>query len=166
MSGQAGSSIDSRYYGVFFGSGISEDVAPPPDDDGSSIGQYFADASRPFERTLQLARPALDELFAEWAARGHVPLTTYDQERESIAGALIQDLSRDEDEDALAAHFAEYHRGGPCLVSLSRTLEDMRCINLQLLVTDRVRESELEPILQEVTAILSKAYGKADESWL
>lgn len=158
MSGTAGGGIDGQHYRLSFDSGVNEDVAPPDDDDGSYISNYFAGASAPYQRALERAKPQLDELFAEWAARGHVPIVDFDQQCEVIGGTLIPDLTHPDDEDTQEAHFRTHHRGGPCLVSVSRSI-DGHGLHLQFLVTDRVRESEIEPILQEVSALLLKAYA-------
>ncbi len=157
MSGAAGSGLDSQFFMLWFGSSISEELAVPDDDDGSFAARYFAESPAPYARAVAHARPALEELFAEWAARGHVPLVPYAQPHEVLGGTLIEDLSSPDDGDPYESHFRDHHQGGPCLVVLHRELDERQCFDLQLLVTDRVRESELEPILQQVSQLLKKA---------
>ncbi len=113
------------------------------------------------ERTLTLARPELDELFSEWAARGHVPIVAFAQPHELTEGILIEDLSSPDDGDPDETTFRAQHQGGPCKVVLHRALEIFGSFDLHFLVTDRVLESELEPILQEVSTLLLKAHRKA-----
>ena len=106
------------------------------------------------ERALELSRTELDELFAEWAARGHVPLVDFAQPHETDPSTLILDLSAPDEEEPI-----EPHSGRPSLVSLEREVPGLGPFVLEFLVTDRVKESELEPILQRVAEVLSRVGG-------
>jgi hypothetical protein len=141
MRHPAGAAIDTRYCALYFGSSSAEDAAAP------------------YERALALARPDLEELFEEWAARGHVPIVAFDQPHEEVEGTLIEDLSSPDDGDPLEASFRAQHHGGPCAVALTRNLDESQYVELELLVTDRVLESELEPILQQVSELLRSAFA-------
>lgn len=78
MSGQAGAQQHRRYFSVFLGSGINEDVAMDPSDPtGDSVADYFRSASQPYERWLLRAAPALDTFFERLAASGTFPICDF-----------------------------------------------------------------------------------------
>ena len=98
---------------------------------------------------LTRARASLDELFDEWAARGHIPLVARSAVHPTVAGTVITDLT-----DPDAAEPEGTHPNTASRIVVSRALDGGRAFELELSVTDRVRESELEPMLQRVTALL------------
>ncbi len=156
MSGEAGARIDSEYYSLFVGSGIRVSYAPPPGDDGTAIGRYFQEDSAPYVRWLERARPALDAFFAQLAAEQRAPIVRLSEPSEEIHGVIIEDVEPTGEEAGDERHFRQYSRGRPCPVSLngSQRLPGLQSLELRLLVSERVRRSALEHILDGVADIL------------
>jgi hypothetical protein len=153
MSGEAGAQLRSEYYSIFIGRGVMVSVARPPWEDGSYVARYFEEASAPYHRWLERARPALDALFSEWVAAGDpaLPIVRLDQPFEQVDGAVI------ETPDRKSEHFRQYHRGGPLMVhahSHGQLLPDHQSLNLALLVSTRVRQEALDELLKRVAAVL------------
>jgi hypothetical protein len=159
MSGQAGAQLDSEYYALFVGSGLSVSYALPPGDDGTAIGRYFREDSTPYERWLEHARPALDAFFARLAAEQPIPLLPLSEPSEEIHGVIIEDLDPTVVDLGAERHFRKYHRGRACPVSLNGAgrLPDFQSLQLRFLVSTRVRRSALEPVLAGVVDILLRA---------
>jgi hypothetical protein len=161
MSGQAGADLDSEYYALFVGSGISVAYAPPPGDDGTAIIRYFREESEPYVRWLERARPELDAFFARLAAEQRVPLVRLAEPSEEIHGIIIEDVDPALSDAGAEQHFRQYSRGRPCPVSLngSGRLPDFQSLQLRFLVSARVRRSALEPVLEGVVDILLRTRG-------
>lgn len=153
MSGESGADLDSTYYALFIGTGVCVSYEPPPGDDGSAIGRYFEEESQPYRAWLLRAKPALDALFEEVHAEGTLPLVPFGGASETIDGTIIEDVGAREDR---AEHFRQYHRGGPCTVSVSGDdrMPDGQSLNLRLLVSARVSRKALEALLDRVAAVL------------
>jgi hypothetical protein len=152
MSGEAGASIAGTHYSIFVGSGIIVSVDPEPGAGGDPVAEYFADESRPYERWLARARPALDALFAEEAPR--LGLAALAPDLPDIAGTIIADDPNADARDA--AHFREYHRGGPIAVSFEsyELLPDQRSLRLLIAVTGRIRGADLRALAARAAAVL------------
>ncbi len=112
-------------------------------------GRFYA-LTFPDAGALTAARAALDGFFDEWAARGHFPLVERSDEHPVLDGTVIADLS-----DPDAADPEGTHPNTASRITLVRALDPRRTYVLHLSVTDRVRESELEPMLQRVSELLS-----------
>ena len=110
-------------------------------------GRYYALHVEPAPSAP--VRAALDELFAEWAARGHFPLVERSAAHPVVEGTVIADLS-----DPDAAEPEGTHPNTPSRIRVVRALAGDRTFTLELSVTDRVRETELEPMLQRVADLL------------
>ncbi len=156
MSGQAGAQLDSEYYSLFIGSGISVSFSPPPGDDGTAIGRYFREKSMPYGRWLERASPALDAFFARLVAEQRVPIVRLSEPSEEIHGVIIEDVEPTRADAGAEQHFREHSRGRPCPVSLndSRRLPAFQSLELRFLVSERVRRSALDHILDGVVDIL------------
>ncbi|HYO73057.1 MAG TPA: hypothetical protein VEU33_44045 [Archangium sp.] len=159
MSGQAGAQLDSEYYALFAGSGISVSHALPPGDDGTAIGRYFREDSAPYGRWLERARPTLDVFFARLATEQRIPLVPLSEPSEEIYGVLIEDLEPTVVDAGAEQHFREHSRGRPCPVSLNGAgrLPDFQTLQLRFLASTRVRRSALEPVLAGVVDMLLRA---------
>lgn len=148
MSGEANASIESEHYSVAVGSGLVVDVALPPGDDGSAIGEWFDRHSAPFRRWLALAQPELDTLFADLVAEGE-PIVPRAQPYETLFGVFLEDKEK---------QFHSRHRGGPLAVRLEshRLLSEGRSLRLFFLVSTQVSRARMESILARVAEVLSR----------
>lgn len=112
-------------------------------------GRFYA-ITYPDAGALTAARAALDGFFDEWAARGHFPLVERSAGHPALAGTVIADLT-----DPDAAEPEGTHPNTASRITVVRAIDQHREYELHLSVGDRVRESELEPLLQRVSELLS-----------
>lgn len=111
-------------------------------------GRFYA-LTYPDADALQRARAALDGFFDEWAARGHFPLVEQSAEHPALDGTVIADLT-----DPDAAEPEGTHPNTASRITVVRSVDAHREYELRISVADRVRESELEPMLQRVVELL------------
>jgi len=154
MSGEAGATIDGALYRVFVGAGVIVSLALDPDQpDGHAA--YYAREEAPYRAWLERARAGLDELFEDLDRE--LPLAPVTEDVEQIDGAIIEDGA---DDHAAARHFAEYHQGGPLLLFLDgRNRLGIRSLRVRIAVTERVRRSVLELLLDRVAEVLRECEG-------
>jgi hypothetical protein len=146
MSGQAGASIEGELYALSVTSGLSVDVAIPPDDDGSAVGRYFERESAPYRRWLARAQPAVTTLFAQLVAEGE-PIVPRAQPSQTMHAVFVENESE--------AQFRKHYRGGPLAVHLDGALPGDRSLQLQFLVSRRVERRRMERVVERVAEILT-----------
>ena len=147
MSGEAGAELASQYYSIFIGTGVSEDVAVPPDADDDYLGRHFAEASGPYEQWLARARADLDALFVRIVAEGRLPLLPIATPADAIDGAIAGG-------QPLAVQIGGYGK-----------IDPLGSLNLSLVVSTRVAQAALDAALEEVANVL-RAHRPTETSFL
>ena len=145
MSSEASATLTCELFSLYLGEGVMVSIASEPGQP-DHVARYFANASAPFHRWLERARPSLVALFDRLVAEGH-PIVPLAQPYEHIPGVFV--------EDSPDAEFRARHRGGPLAVHLSGSaLLDHRSLNLQFLVSTRVERARMQPIIEHVAEVL------------
>lgn len=92
MSGQAGAARREKYYLIEYLSGIYENIAVPPGEEGTDyIGRTFREQSLPYERALAEVIPALNDYFGSLAGGTSAPLAPYDDTGQWLDGIVLED---------------------------------------------------------------------------
>jgi hypothetical protein len=74
MSGMAGASAQSELHALFVHSGRMNHVLPPPGAPGNAVANHFEAENRGYQRWLERARPALDQVLRDAVETQGLPI--------------------------------------------------------------------------------------------
>ncbi|KZS42556.1 hypothetical protein AWE51_03690 [Aquimarina aggregata] len=151
MSGEAGAGISSKYFKMYFSSGMTVSVAMPPDleDHPNYIEDYFKEASKPFETKLKDVLPRVDQSFETLIQQHGFPISLYDPKAVFVADAIIEDVDLGHENKStrnlLVSSGAD--------VNLSFFTRSFSKINLSITINKQIKRSELNTIRAQIIEI-------------
>ncbi|WP_109301076.1 hypothetical protein [Aquimarina sp. AU474] len=154
MSGEAGAGAITKYFHIFFSSGMTVSVAMPPDAEEHPhyISDYFTEANKPFEKKLEQALPLLNDEIQKLINRLNLPIIVYDPNSDFVRGAINEDTNDFDntfaDEDHANNWFSN-SKEPKAFVSIEFMTRSFSKITLSITVKQRILRSQLNK-LQDV----------------
>ena len=161
MSGEAGAGVRSKYFQLYFSTGMTVSVAVPPWEENNSqyISNYFKEASKPFEEKLENVFPKLEELFETFVEENRYPLTTVDSATTHIDGVIIEDTEDHKsykDKELMAKNWFIHSENPISYVTTRFVTPLLEQITLTIHIVQQIKRSELNQIQKEILQIFSE----------
>ncbi len=158
MSGEAGASARSKYFQIYFSSGMTVSVAMPPDveDNSNYISEYFKEADKPFKEKLSTVLPELDLFFEKAIPQYDLPILPFDGKANHVSGIIIEDTEEYKNsvyDEHQAKNWFSNTKKPKAYLSFSFSTHTFSKITLTITIHKRILRSQLNRIVESVLEI-------------